>query len=314
MSISKSTKREHLSDEMQPSKKKRKVSHPEETPRAGGTAVGKDAPKQSSAPKGAARQARSERHSKKPKVVRDREETPSHNPEQPQLSNKPEVTGVEADKTGNAIPASKSSKGDRFIVFVGNLPYSTTTAAIAAHFSKLSPSSIRHSTNPESGKSKGFAFLEFDGYEKMSTCLKLYHRSMFDPDKTAAEPAPKPKADVMLDNVEEIEGPDQTKIRDASKRDTAHRPRRINVELTAGGGGKSSNRKDRIKVKNTKLNEQRERARKKETAAKTAKQKGIGEAAVTGEKIIVKTQAAEKPTVDNDDAQMHPSRLKRMKH
>lgn len=29
-------------------------------------------------------------------------------------------------------------------------------------------------------KSKGYAFLEFDGYDHMKTCLKLFHHSMFD--------------------------------------------------------------------------------------------------------------------------------------
>ena len=297
------------------------MSHPEETSQVGGIAAEHNAPKQSSVPKGAARQARSERNSKKPKIARDHTKTSAHNTEQPQPANDPPAVDLAEDQTDSAIPnskPSKSSKVDRFIVFVGNLPYSTTTPAIAAHFSKLTPLSIRHSTNPETNKSKGFAFLEFDGYEKMSTCLKLYHRSMLDPDKTtaAAPVAPKPKADVMLDNLDEgeDEGPDETKIKDASRRDAEHRPRRINVELTAGGGGKSSNRRDRIKVKNTKLKEQRDRARKKESAARTAKQKENGEAAVATEKTTVKTQAVEKPAVDSGNSQMHPSRLKRMKH
>lgn len=29
-------------------------------------------------------------------------------------------------------------------------------------------------------KSKGYAFLEFDGYDHMKTCLKLFHHSNFD--------------------------------------------------------------------------------------------------------------------------------------
>lgn len=48
------------------------------------------------------------------------------------------------------------------------------------HFAKVQPTSIRHSTHKETGKSKGFAFLEFSGYDRMKTCLKLYHHSSFE--------------------------------------------------------------------------------------------------------------------------------------
>ena len=52
--------------------------------------------------------------------------------------------------------------------------------SITRHFAKVQPSSIRHRTQKDTGKSKGYAFLEFDGYERMKTCLKLYHHSNFD--------------------------------------------------------------------------------------------------------------------------------------
>ena len=56
----------------------------------------------------------------------------------------------------------------------------------------------------------------------MSTCLEMFHHSMFDDGLSPA--------------------------------------RKINVELTAGGGGKKSVvRKDRLKVKNDRLNERRQR-------------------------------------------------------
>ena len=64
--------------------------------------------------------------------------------------------------------------------FPGNLPYTARDASIAAHFAKVQPTSIRHRTNRETGKSKGFAFLEFAAYDRMKTCLKLYHHSTFD--------------------------------------------------------------------------------------------------------------------------------------
>ena len=63
---------------------------------------------------------------------------------------------------------------------LGNLPFTATDESISRHFSKVQPKSIRHRTDKETGKSKGFAFLEFEGYDRMKTCLKLYHGSNFD--------------------------------------------------------------------------------------------------------------------------------------
>lgn len=71
----------------------------------------------------------------------------------------------------------------RFIVFVGKLPYSATTETIRAHFAKLEPKSIRHLTQKDTGRSKGCAFLEFERYDQMKECLKLYHNSLFDDGK-----------------------------------------------------------------------------------------------------------------------------------
>lgn len=96
-------------------------------------------------------------------------------------------------------------KAQRFIVFVGtylspelilvplaygqflhlgNLPFTATDASIHKHFAKVHPKSIRHRTDKETGKSKGFAFLEFAGYDHMKTCLKLFHQSTFDDGET----------------------------------------------------------------------------------------------------------------------------------
>ena len=63
---------------------------------------------------------------------------------------------------------------------LGNLPYTATDESISKHFAKVQPKSIRHRTEKGKQKSKGFAFLEFEGYDRMKTCLKLYHGSSFD--------------------------------------------------------------------------------------------------------------------------------------
>jgi nucleolar protein 6 len=199
---------------------------------------------------------------------------------------------------GEAKPAetedAPAKKGkDRFIVFVGNLPYDATDASLAAHFKKLAPAAIRHRTDPKTKRSKGFAFLEFDGYDRMKTCLKLYHHSMFDPADYA-------------ESTGHGHGHQKRKGKGA---------RRINVELTAGGGGKTEGRMEKIKAKNVRLEEQRrrraeldrkerEKAERKGGAAKEGSKGGKGgDADADGGKL----EAAE------DAGGMHPSRLARMK-
>jgi len=61
--------------------------------------------------------------------------------------------------------------------------------------------------------------LEFERYDRMKLCLDRYHRSLFE------------------DGISE--------------------GRKINVELTAGGGGKSNRRQLKLQAKNQKLNEER---------------------------------------------------------
>ncbi|KAL8930515.1 MAG: hypothetical protein Q9208_000699 [Pyrenodesmia sp. 3 TL-2023] len=114
------------------------------------------------------------------------------------------------------------SKHQRFVVFIGNLPYTATDESIQRHFAHLKPTSIRHRYERSNGRSKGFAFLEFGNYDHMKTCLKKSHQSAFD---DGISPA-----------------------------------RSLNVELTAGGGGsKSKNRRTKLKAKNEKLRQERER-------------------------------------------------------
>ena len=179
----------------------------------------------------------------------------------------------------DAQDSSKQNQKAKFIVFVGNLPYSTTTEQIEVHFAKLAPFEVRHGTDKDTGKPKGFAFLEFENYDRMQTCLKLYHHSIFDPDH--------PEQDGQ--QVHE------------DRRQLTRRGRRINVELTAGGGGKGKQRSEKIKTKNQRLGEQRERRLLKEKA----------------EKAKVAHERRENPATgvnaDTADGDIHPSRAKLMK-
>ncbi|PQE06170.1 hypothetical protein CJF30_00005124 [Rutstroemia sp. NJR-2017a BBW] len=142
---------------------------------------------------------------------------------------------------------------------LGNLPFTATTASIQKHFAAVKPLSIRHQTEKgNASKSKGYAFLEFEGYDHMKTCLKQFHQSTFKDDLSA--------------------------------------PRKINVELTAGGGGNTKDRRTKIQEKNQKLNEQRIRqAQETENKVKGNKNSGGSSAEVLA-----------------DDSGMHPSRRARI--
>lgn len=186
---------------------------------------------------------------------------------------------TEGDNAQDESGATKPSK-QRFIVFIGNLPFTTTTEMVTTHFASITPTSVRHLTDPKTNKSKGYAFLEFSNYDRMKTCLKLYHHSVFDTGK----------------------GGEKGK-------------RRINVELTAGGGGKSGNRKEKLKVKNERL--EGERKRRAEAAAKEAAKegaKGDGKGSKAKGDQTKGARSGRGIAVGGEDAAegIHPARLARM--
>ena len=52
-------------------------------------------------------------------------------------------------------------------IYVGNLPYRTSEEAVKAHFEQCGPvSSVKIITDRESGRSRGFCFVEMDDSEK----------------------------------------------------------------------------------------------------------------------------------------------------
>ncbi|KAL7822729.1 hypothetical protein V8C26DRAFT_180898 [Trichoderma gracile] len=139
------------------------------------------------------------------------------------------------------LDSSSAQKAGRNIVFVGNLPYSATATSITAHFASLKPVAVRCLTKKEDPKAcRGIAFVEFATSTHQRTCLDKFHHTMFD--------------------------------------DGISPPRKINIELTAGGGGKGQGRKDKIMEKNKKLDENRAKRIEKEKTAKEENQSGNGSA------------------------------------
>ncbi|KAJ6157333.1 hypothetical protein N7470_004925 [Penicillium chermesinum] len=168
--------------------------------------------------------------------------------------------------------------------FAGNLPYSANHESLSKHFEKNPPAEIRVATKKDDPKNKcrGFAFIEFDNYDRMKTCLKLYHHSTFD--------------------------------------DGKYPPRRINVELTAGGGGgKSDHRRAKIQAKNEKLNDERQRNAKeiqkdKKKHSKKTQPEGASGANAVKVDANASANANANANAGEDDkfANVHPSRRGRM--
>ncbi|KAF1800347.1 hypothetical protein V8B55DRAFT_1536916 [Mucor lusitanicus] len=122
---------------------------------------------------------------------------------------------------------SSNMEGSRYIVFVGNLPYTTTKEDLEKHFESAGGiKSVRLLTDKATGKPKGFAFMEFENSKDLNKALAFHH--------------------------------------------TFFKKRQINVELTAGGGGsKSDARKEKLKIKNERLAEERTK-KHEEMKGKTA--------------------------------------------
>ncbi|KAG5924209.1 hypothetical protein E4U61_001348 [Claviceps capensis] len=146
-------------------------------------------------------------------------------------------TSTNEETTPADDPVTETGKPSRHIVFVGNLPFSATAASIKAHFATLNPISVRCLKNKDDANPcRGIAFVEFANVWSMRTCLDKFHHTIFEDGVSAG--------------------------------------RKINVELTAGGGGSTKFRKDKIREKNVKLDENRAKRIDKE---KTAKHQGGGE-------------------------------------
>ncbi|CAO3655897.1 unnamed protein product [Mucor hiemalis] len=64
---------------------------------------------------------------------------------------------------------SSNMEGSRYIVFVGNLPFTTTKEELEKHFENVEGiKSVRLLTDKATGKPKGFAFMEFENSKDLN--------------------------------------------------------------------------------------------------------------------------------------------------
>ncbi|HZM91103.1 MAG TPA: hypothetical protein VFF31_31575 [Blastocatellia bacterium] len=65
-------------------------------------------------------------------------------------------------------------------LFVGNLPYSATEAALREHFSEIGPLSyIYLPLDRETGKPRGFAFVEFSDRAQAEAAIRKFNNQLF---------------------------------------------------------------------------------------------------------------------------------------
>ena len=120
--------------------------------------------------------------SKKDGAAAGEPETSQPNDGEPMTVAVPEEHDEAAANNDESQKAGKS----RWIVFIGNLPFSATTTSVSAHFASLKPIGVRLLTDKATGKSRGIAFVEFDNYDRMKTCLEKYHHTEFNDGVSAA--------------------------------------------------------------------------------------------------------------------------------
>ncbi|KAF5092776.1 hypothetical protein D0Z00_004418 [Geotrichum galactomycetum] len=189
--------------------------------------------------------------------------------EKKQLKRKREAEEAEqkADtEKAEAANKKQKKKQNKFILFVGNLPYQYDTSRLETHFKACMPFTVRKREN------SGFAFLEFtstdsadddkvpDASKRLKTALRLHH-SMF-------------------------------------------MNRRINVELTAGGGGNSAKRRGKIQEKRDKVATETQERLREEAVAREKKEK----AAKRQEQKDRKRERSDGTLTSG----VHPSRMKRI--
>lgn len=125
---------------------------------------------------------------------------------------------------GNTNPDAANNNGKRYILFAGNLPYDVTKEALMNHFKTEGEVKDCRLLTKRDGRPRGCAFVELEDDISLQRCLKLHHSWI------------------------EGEGGDR---------------RQLNVEMSAGGGGKSFRRMKNIRKKNARVRQQAMRIRQK---------------------------------------------------
>lgn len=203
--------------------------------------------------------------SKKRKAEESEEAVPADGSEAPQPKPKKQKKPQVKDSAGNV----KAKAAPRFILFCGNLPYNYTVDKLEKHFEAAAPITIRQRENA------GFAFLEF-------------------PTANGEDGKPPPNGDASR------------RLKVALRlHHSMFMNRRINVEMTAGGGGNSSKRRGRIEEKRDKVATENHERMREEQAAREKREKAQ-------RRHEAKERKNEFDNRTHLQGGVHPSRLKKL--
>ena len=180
------------------------------------------------------------------------------------------------DKGINASEKKEKAKWNAYNVFVGQLPYSATSAMVKAHFEErgVLVKAVRMRTDKVTGKFKGTAFVELHDARSQARALRLHHTTFLghvhrrggggraEEEEECAAPVERERGELCLPKgegdekgeqaAEDYEGEDNPfrKLRKKKERRAGSaragalqaQGRVINVERTVGGGGKGEAR------------------------------------------------------------------------
>lgn len=164
------------------------------------------------------------------------------------------TTGSDAADRGSNETDTSTNPRNRYILFVGNLPYDASAEDILTHFERrgVPMKDIRLLTEKESGKSRGIAFAEFDSAKRMQVGLGSCHTELSLVAWQCYIACCKQLSYSICINITNLILQNGLKLHH-----TKLNGRRINVEVTCGGGGKSERRRQKIRERNEKLQQKK---------------------------------------------------------
>ncbi|XP_048730135.2 uncharacterized protein LOC125647495 [Ostrea edulis] len=146
----------------------------------------------------------------KPRLVNHRAKKIPKVPVNGEKNNKTKLAKTKPASEESPSPSPSKLLPQKYVLFVGNLPYTITKEQLEEHFRKTGGvKAIRIPKGKGTGMSKGFAYVELKDRISHGIALRLHHTTLAG--------------------------------------------RKINVEFTSHGNGKSEARKEKLKLKNLKL-------------------------------------------------------------
>ncbi|KAF8986234.1 hypothetical protein BGZ46_007765 [Entomortierella lignicola] len=169
--VEKTTKKQKKANEFRTKKKKLDDSIPD-VPEEDTPETSTDGPEKDTKPKAKSSLKRKPDDAEAPSTDADATADGKKKRRRGKGSSKDEATKEAAEEGEEDKAVKVPPKNQKFIVFVGNLPYNITKEQLEKHFESCGKiSSVRVQTDKITKKGKGFAFMEFPDVESMQKAL-----------------------------------------------------------------------------------------------------------------------------------------------